>query len=437
MDVTRGLRLDVAFGREAGKLPDRDRAFVHEWVYGLSRLQGRVDHLVDRKLRGPADRIEPEVREILRLGAYQVLYMGGVPSYAAVSQAVSLTRDIAGKGAAGLVNAVLRAVGEASDDLSLFPDSERDPAGFLASWGSHPRWLVDRWLARWSEEEVRALVEANNRAPELHVVPLGVDPDDAVARLAEKGIVGRTVGMGSRCVRLDTGTDPRTALGVLPSIVQDPAANLVVQYASVDRGMKIADLCAAPGGKALALSVGATYTLAADRSETRMRIVQDNVRRTLGSEEAGADRMAGPRSEARVGLAVADARHPPVRAVDAVLLDVPCTGTGTFRRHPDGRWRLRPESLEEMVLLQRDLLDAAAALPTPGGLLIYSTCSLEAEENQGQVDAFLRRRPDFRLERGPGDGVPEKYVTPSGALEVLPHRSTFDGSFAARLRRVA
>ncbi len=392
---------------------------MHELTYGVSRLRGRLDHLVDRRVRGDPDRIEASVRDVLRLGAYQVLYMGGVPAYAAVSQAVAQARDIAGKGAGGLVNAVLRGVAADGDGEDLFPGFETDPLSFLETWGSHPRWLLERWLERWSAADVRALVEADNARPSTFLVPLDTTPEEAVLRLAEAGVDSALVGSDSGCVRLAEGTDPRSALGVLPSIIQDPGANLVVRYADVPEGTKVADLCAAPGGKALALSGGASYTLAADRSEGRMRLVRDNAQRT----------------GRRIGMVVADAARPPLRQVDVVLLDVPCTGTGTLRRHPDGRWRLFPRSVDKIVAVQRRMLDASAELVPPGGLLIYSTCSLEPEENAQQISAFLGRWPDFRLDAT--DAVSDGLRDAMGQLQVLPQETGFDGAFAARLRRAA
>ena len=303
------------------------------------------------------------------------------------------------------------------DGRELFPDLDAEPLDFLCTWGSHPRWLVERWLRRWPLPDVRNLVEANNRQPGLYLMPLEAMPEEAVARLAEAGIESRAVGQGTRCVRLGAGVDPVAALGVLPAIIQDPGASLVQRYADAPPGTMVADLCAAPGGKALALSVGASYTLAADRSEVRMRMVRDNV----------------ARAARRVGLVVADARHPPIREAHVVLLDVPCTGTGTLRRHPDGRWRLQESSVHQMVAVQRHILNAGAELVPPGGLLVYSTCSLEPEENEEQVSAFLRRHTEFGVEET--GAVPEHYVDERGCLEVLPHKTGFDGAYAARMRR--
>jgi 16S rRNA (cytosine967-C5)-methyltransferase len=409
----------VALGRAAPSLEPRDRAFVHELVYGVARLRGRLDHLLERKVRGGLARLDAPVLELLRLGAYQLLHMDGVPRYAAVSQTVEQARKAAGKGAAGLVNAVLRGVGADGASLDLFPSFERDPAGFLSTWGSHPRWMVERWLARWTAEEVRGLVEADNRRPDLYLVPLEATAEEGVALLAAAGVAAEVVGEGTACLRLAPGTDPARALAVLPSVVQDPGAHLVTRYADVEDGARIADLCAAPGGKALVLSGRGTYTLAADRSEVRMRLIRDNARRT-----------GRP-----LGLVVADALHPPLREVDAVLVDVPCSGTGTLARHPDGRWRLSAGSVRAMADLQRGILDAAARVVRPGGLLVYSTCSLEREENEDQLSAFLARTPGFTLE--PTGAVPDADLDREGRLAVLPWRTGFDGAFAARMRRVA
>jgi 16S rRNA (cytosine967-C5)-methyltransferase len=199
--------------------------------------------------------------------------------------------------------------------------------------------------------------------------------------------------------------------------VQDAASNLVARYADVSEGMKVADLCAAPGGKTLALADRPIYTLAADRSESRLQMVKENARR-----------VGRP-----LGLVVADARRPPLSRVDAVLLDAPCTGTGTLARRPDARWRLHPGAVAELATVQREMLDAAADVVADGGLLVYATCSLELEENQDQVDAFLGRHPEFTVE--PTDAVAAELLDGEGRLFVTPQDTGFDGAFAARMRK--
>jgi 16S rRNA (cytosine967-C5)-methyltransferase len=418
LEAERGRRLDRAFEDVTAERDPRERAFAHELVYGTTRLRGRLDHLIGLRLHHGLAELDARVLEVLRLGAYQLLYMGGVPAYAAVSQAVEQVRAEVGAGPTGLVNAVLRKVGQAGDGPEHFPDFETDPLAFLETWGSHPRWLVERWLARWGVDEVRALIEANNRRPSHFMVPLDEDPVAAATLLESAALPAIPVGEGTRCVRLGEGAAPAMALSVLPhAIIQDPAANLVALYTDVPRGTKVADLCAAPGGKALAVADRPFYTLAADRSESRLHMLRDNARRT----------------GRHLGLAVADARRPPLRRVDVVILDAPCTGTGTLQRRPDARWRLSPGSLADLVELQRELLAAAAHILPPGGLLSYSTCSLEIEENDQQVDDFLATHPDFRVESS--GAIPRRYLNRQGCLWVTPQSTGFDGAFAARMRR--
>jgi 16S rRNA (cytosine967-C5)-methyltransferase len=420
LQAERGRRLDRGFAEESRRLDRRERAFAHELAYGVTRLRGRLDHLIGLRLRQDIGALDPTVLEILRLGAYQLLYMRSVPAYAAVSEAVEQTRAEAGPAPTSLVNAVLRAVGRSGDGSAHFPDFGSDPVGYLETWGSHPRWLLERWLARWGVAAVRDLVEANNRRPETYLLALDRSPADAAAALAAAGIDAEPVGEGTACVRLGGEASPADALAALPrTLVQDPASNLVTRYADVPRGTKVADLCAAPGGKVLAVADRPVYTLAADRSEPRLLMVKENARR-----------VGRP-----LGLVVADARRPPIAGIDVVLLDAPCSGSGTFARRPDARWRLGPESIRELVGLQREMLDSAAGTVRSGGLLIYSTCSLEAEENEGQIDAFLTRHPGFRVEAT--DAVPSRYLDAAGRLCVTPQTTGFDGAFAARLRRAA
>jgi 16S rRNA (cytosine967-C5)-methyltransferase len=203
--------------------------------------------------------------------------------------------------------------------------------------------------------------------------------------------------------------------------VQDPAATLVTEYAAIPTGATVADLCAAPGGKALELSRTAGTVIAGDKSIARLQRLLANVRRL---------------ETTNIYPFVGDARDPAIRPVDAVLIDVPCTGTGTFRRHPDARWRLKVSDLAVMAALQKGILRAAARVVRPGGILIYSTCSLEPEENDAQVDSFLSENPNWIVE-APPEGSVSPDLLDNGRLRVLPQRHGTDGAFAARLRRVS
>lgn len=422
LDVMRALRrgelLDRAIERHARPLDARDLAWTWELLYGTQRLRGRLDQLLARRVRGGLEALEPDVLDVLRLGVYQLLEMGGVPRYAAISQSVDLVRAAGSPRAAGLVNGVLRALERAEGERE-FPDPSRDPVGYLCTWGSHPRWLVERWLARWSFAEVERLTEANNQRPELYIRPVGMTASDAQTRLQEVGVSASTVEGFPRSLRLPSGSELGTVLEAVPALVQDPAAALVVDYADVPAGATVLDLCSAPGGKTAGMAERAAFVAAADLSLARIERVRQNTER-VGIAD-------------RVAMVVADGRVPPFRPVDVVLLDAPCTGTGTFRRHPDGRWRIGPTELESLVGLQRELLDAAAELVRPGGLLVYATCSLEPEENEAQVEQFLQRHPRFVRDPVPG-GLDPAVITAEGDLQILPQRQGVDGAYAARLR---
>jgi 16S rRNA (cytosine967-C5)-methyltransferase len=225
------------------------------------------------------------------------------------------------------------------------------------------------------------------------------------------------LGDGIPCLRLGDGTNPATVLDGIDGIIQDPAAGLVTMYADPPPGVRVLDLCAAPGGKALVLAAGGHPLLAGDRSLVRLGLLRENAARLRLS----------------VDLMVADARRPPVTGGDFVLLDVPCSGTGTLRRHPDARWRLREETVVSLASLQKEILSGVRRLIPKGGHLVYSTCTLEEEENWLQVEGFLRENPGFRVEET--GKVPESFITEEGFLQVLPQDSGFDGSFAARLVR--
>jgi 16S rRNA (cytosine967-C5)-methyltransferase len=414
--VRGGELVDRAFQRRIEQVPARDRGWTQELVYGTLRLRGRIDHLLQPHVRRGLGSLDPDVLDILRLGVYQLLEMRSVPVYAAVSQAVELSRTAGAGRASGLVNGVLQSLVRSGAERARFPAPEQDPVAHLTTWGSHPRWLVERWLAAFGVEVATRVVELNNERPELYIRPIGLTVAEARAQLAALGVQTEPVPLAPDALRISGDATVTAALAV-PAVVQDPAAGLVVRYADVPAGATVLDVCAAPGGKALALAGPAAYVAAADLSHGRLQRVIENTER-IG---------------VRIGCVVADARQPPFGAADVVLVDVPCTGTGTLRRHPDGRWRLGPDDLEALVLLQREILEAVAPLVRPGGFLVYSTCSLEREENEDQVEWFHGRFPQFVM--APTAAVAPELLDARGRLRILPPTLGADGAFAARMRR--
>jgi len=418
-DLRSGQLLDAAFERHAGPLDARDRRWVQELVWGTLRRRGWFDAVLGLRVRGGLARLDADVADLLRLGAYQLLYMNSVPPYAAIAQTVELAKQRHGIGASKLANAVLRRVDRERDALE--PVTPSDPVDALALRGSHPRWLVARWAARYGLEATERLLAANNEEAPIVLRPYGIVREQLEAMLEGAGARVHDAPLVADSLVLAPGVQ-LTELGAFKQglfFVQDPAATLVTQYAAVPAGGTVADLCAAPGGKALELTRTARLVIAADRVPGRLE------RLLVSSGRLDVDNLV-----AYVG----DAREPAVRGLDAVLVDVPCTGTGTLRRHPDARWRLKTSDLAVMSTLQRDILEAAATVVRPGGLLVYSTCSLEPEENDAPVDAFLAAHPEFTLEPPPAGTVPDA-VLDAGRLRVLPHAHGADGAFAARLRR--
>jgi 16S rRNA (cytosine967-C5)-methyltransferase len=347
--------------------------------------------------------------------------MGSVPAYAAIAQTVELAKRRHGIGASKLANAVLRRVDREAGEAGVHLPS--DPVEALALEHSHPTWLVARWVARWGTDDTRALLIANNREAPLVARPYNVAREQLESMLEDAGIHVADAPLVPESLDLQS-VSSLTELGAFRQglfHLQDPASTLVTEYAAVGPGTTVADLCAAPGGKSIELSRRAGRVLSSDVSPSRLQRVRENVARLELTQ---------------VFPYVADALAPALRQVDAVLVDAPCTGTGTFRRHPDARWRLKVSDLAVMGALQRTILRSASSIVRPGGLLIYSTCSLELEENDVQVDRFLAENGEWRIEPPPAGAVPP-HVLDDGRLRVLPQRDGTDGAFAARLRRVA
>jgi 16S rRNA (cytosine967-C5)-methyltransferase len=421
-DLRRGELLDASFDRRSTALEPRDRRFTRELVYGMLRRRGWIDGLLEARVRGGLSRLETDVHDLLRLGAYQLLYMRSVPAYAAIAQTVELAKRRHGVGPARLSNAVLRRLDRERDHLEV--ELPEDPIDAMALVESHPRWLVARWVARWGEEGTRRLLESNNHEAPLVARPIHAVREQVEAMLEAAGISVSDAPLVGDSIVLASPVTALTELGAFRQglfHMQDPASTLVTKYAAIPEGAIAADVCAAPGGKSAELSRRAASVFSSDVSHARLKRVIENVQRM---------------ELHTVFPYVADARRPAVREVDAVLIDAPCTGTGTLRRHPDARWRLRTSDLAVMSALQREILRAAAVIVKPGGLLIYGTCSLETEENDTQVERFLTEHPSWRLEPPPEGTVPET-VLDAGRLRVLPQRHGTDGAFAARLRRVA
>src|SRR5581483_1974967 len=406
------------------RLGPSDHALATRLVYGTLAWQGRLDHELGALVRTPLARLDPPVLAALRLGLFQLRFLDRVPAYAAVDASVGLARA-AGRGATGLVNAVLR---RAASDGAPSLAGIADPLERVAIECSHPRWLVERWAAEMGASELPELLAANNvrgrtalRTNRLranqHALIRELEAADVAVRPSEWTADGIVVERGAGRLRaLEAWNDGRFAF-------QGEASQLVTTLLGAAPGTRVFDACAAPGGKAVqtAAAIGARGVVAA-----------------LDRRPGGATRIRG--EAARLGaravhVIVGDARRPPVRpGFDAVLVDGPCSGLGTLRRHPELRWRRRPDDVPRLAQLQREILDGVAPLVRPGGVLVYVVCTLTREENEDVVEAFRAAHPRFAVEHASALSVPAEVVTPAGYVRTLPHRHGLDGFFAARLR---
>jgi len=408
---------------------EADRGLLTFLVYGTLRMRGLLDFLIDRFHRGKPSALEPGVRNILRVALYQVRFAEKIPAYAAVDEAVDTAKRLT-PGRDRLVNAILRNALRGLPGV-VFPDPASDPAGHLSVVHSHPLWLVDRWIADLGLEETRALCRADNEIPPLalRVNTLRATRDGILARLARAGLEAKAARRSPDGIVL---TKPSSSLREVPEVaegllfIQDEASQLVSRLLTPQSGERVLDLCAGTGGK--------TTHLAA-LMENGGEIVAADIRQAKLTALESAARLRGI---ATVRTVLVDATDPDGTArlgtFDRVLVDAPCSGLGTLRRNPEIRWHLTERKLAEMPALQGRILHNAAGCVKPGGTLLYSTCSVMPEENDGVVATFLDRHPGFS-QAGPPDSFPPGVLDGRGFFRTFPHRHGTDGFFAALLVR--
>ena len=418
--VTASRPLDERLGHESMQprsgLDARDRALARSIATVALRRLGTIRKALARRLEKGMPKRGGGLEWTLIVAAAQILFLD-IPDHAAVDLAVKAARaEPASAPFAALANAVLRAIARDRDQILADSDPLEDDT---------PAWLAQRWRGAFGESAARAIAMAHRSEPTLD---LSVKSDPA--SWAEK-LGGVVLPTGS--VRLDTHAPVAELEGYADGEwwVQDAAAALPAKLLGPAPGMRVVDLCAAPGGKAAELAAAGASLTAVDRSAERLKLLAANFARLrLHSEIVVADALAF--------------EAPPF---DAVLLDAPCSATGTIRRHPDVAWTKRPGALAPLVRLQAELLDRATALARPGGALVYCVCSLEPEEGEAQIAALLRRNPDvWRRPIAPQEiGGLSECLTPSGDLRTLPchlwsdspRRSGLDGFFAARLQKAS
>ena len=407
------------------EMNELDRGLMNEIVTGVIRWRMRLDWVLTGFFHGNFTKAEINIKNALRVALYQIQYLNRVPQSAAVNEAVEFIKRLRGQKVGDLVNAVLRNIIRNLENIR-YPDPQEDRIRHLAVVESHPVWVTKRWVARYGYEESRQIMAANNAVPDLslRVNRLKIDFNYFLSSLAQHQIEY------SRSKYLDFFVRVKHMAGIGSSsmfqqgffAVQDESAGLPVILLDPKPGDRVIDLCAAPGGKTtfigeLMKNVGEIVSV--DRYETRLNLVRSACQR-LGI--------------ANVHAVTADATDAALPPADRVLVDAPCSGFGVLAKKPDAKWHRELEDLVRLSSMQQRILANAARLVKPGGILVYSTCTIEPEENADIVRAFLRDHPEFALESA-AQFVHSDLVSADGFVETYQHRHGMDGSFAARLRR--
>ncbi len=431
--------VDNAFKRSA--LNGRERRLANALVYGVVRWQQQLDWVLKHFIN-PRFRLDAKHRAILRLGAFQLLHLDGIPPHAAIFETVQLVKNR--RKTTGFVNAVLRSVQRKYTELS-YPPLETHPIEHISFSLSYPKWLVKRWLETRGLSWTLAFCQASNQVAPLtfRANSLQTNRDELcqslkanglsirLSKIAPDGIVVENLSITTDDA--DAGSkDEITLKDVLNRddvYVQDESAMLVPYLLMPESPKLVVDLCAAPGGKTthIACMMGNSgKIIATDISDQKLVMLQENCKR-LGVQNVETRSIDTTKSDLSF-----------INTADAVLIDAPCSGFGTLRRHPDIRWNKTSKQLLSLNELQYRILETAAPHIKPSGVLVYSTCTIEPTENEEIISRFLKDFPMFKVEHVSEflPDIPQGVITSQGFLQTFPHEHGVDGTFAARLRRI-
>ncbi|PTM59135.1 16S rRNA (cytosine(967)-C(5))-methyltransferase RsmB [Desmospora activa] len=415
-------------------LDTRDRGLVTELVYGTIQRQNTLDWILGRLVKkGPAS-LEQWAHQLLRLGLYQLRYLDRVPSRAAVHETVRIAKLRGHRGISGLVNGVLRSYLRREKEFTLKADGSVRALSLIHSF---PEWMVKQLIHSYGSDTATHILESLNRRPSLslRVNPLRADREQVAAALTESfpeaGVALSPVSSQGLTVRGsgNPAAHPGFAQGWFT--IQDESSMLVAEVVNPEPGRRVLDGCAAPGGKSthLAERMGNEgFLLASDIHSHKVRLIEESAR--------------------RLGLSIIEAQQADLRqypqeaeeaSFDYVLLDAPCSGWGVIRRKPEIKWTKEAKAVKELVRLQRELLAAAARMVKPGGVLVYSTCTMEPRENEEQMQSFLADHPNFVVDETVlellSPAVQEKALHRGGGIQILPHHFESDGFFIMRMRK--
>ncbi|HEV8539092.1 MAG TPA: 16S rRNA (cytosine(967)-C(5))-methyltransferase RsmB [Bacteroidota bacterium] len=405
------------------EVADIDKSLLAEIVHGVTRWQGRLDWVLNGFTHGNFSKSDVNVRNALRVALYQILFLTQVPHYASVNEAVEFIKRIRGEKAASLVNGVLRNIIRSINDIH-YPKPEDDIAQYLSVYYAHPLWMVKRWMTRFEREELEKLLIANNEIPglALRVNKIKIEPSEFLALLDKQHVHYQGSSFIDYFVKVKSLAGI-AQLNIFQSgyfSIQDESAALPVFLLDPKGGERVVDLCAAPGGKTTFIAElmrNEGHILAVDKYESKLKLISTSCER-LGIHN--------------VETVVADVRELQIEPAEKVLVDAPCSGLGVLRKKPDIKWKRDPDDIPRLAHQQIQLLDTAAHMVKPGGILVYSTCTMEPEENGMVIRSFLQQHTEFSIDDA-AKFVNRSVVSADGWVETFPHRHHIDGSFAVRL----
>jgi 16S rRNA (cytosine967-C5)-methyltransferase len=402
---------------------DVDKSLLNEIIHGVLRWQSKLDWVLNGFFHGNFSKAEVSVRNTLRTALYQILFLDKVPDHAAVNEAVEFMKRIRGEKASGLVNGVLRNIIRNKEGIH-YPDVQNDAALYLSTMYSHPLWMVKRWMNRFGFYETEKLLDSNNKKPglSLRVNTLKTTFDEFTKMFDlqniayEKSHFLQTYVRATNLTNLSQSEIFRRGFFT----VQDESAGIAAQLLQAQPGETVIDLCAAPGGKTTFLGEAMKNQgriIAIDKYQTRLNLVKSACE--------------------RVGISIveyvaADGVNYEGEPVDKILIDAPCSGLGVLSKKPDIKLKRELRDITELTQIQLQLLGNASKLLKPNGAMVYSTCTIEPEENFGVVKNFLTLHPEFEIDNA-GKYIDKTIVTPDGFVETLPHQHHVDGSFSIRL----
>ena len=405
-----------------------DKALLKEIVTGVMRWKNKLDWILTGFYRGDYQKCLNIVKNAMRVALYQIIFLGKIPVPAAIYESVEIVKRIQSEKTAGIVNGVLRNIVRNMENVR-YPDPEEDLVYYYSVVNSHPKWMVKRWLERYGEESTEKLLTANNHRPNI---PLRINTMKATVAeihsyLENNDFVYYKTPFMNESLRIKI-----TKANIFKSeifhdgriTIQDTSASLAVRLATPQPGMNVVDLCAAPGGKTLYLAEmirDEGKVMAVEKYPSKLKLIEDSKQR-LGLQS--------------IDIIPDDARTLELdEPADLVFADVPCSGLGTLSKKPDIKWKKEPEDIIILQKAQREIMENAAKLVKPGGTFVYSTCTIEPEENQDNVEWFLENHPEFELD--PAEKYLPSDVCKDGYMQTLPHVHLCDGAFAARLVKKA